>query len=71
MGDWAPYLWAITPTVVIGVVFWIVMRAIVHGDRNERKAYAKLEAEARARRASTGGAAPARPEDTLGRSRRS
>jgi hypothetical protein len=30
-------------------VFWFVMRAIMRADRNERSAYAKVEAEERAR----------------------
>nr|WP_228506823.1 hypothetical protein [Plantibacter sp. VKM Ac-2880] len=42
-------LWSLLPTVVVGVIFWVVMRAILRSDRNERKAYAQVEAEQRAK----------------------
>ena len=42
--------WALAPTVLVGLLFWAIMRAIVRADRNERKAYSRLEAEERARR---------------------
>lgn len=51
MADFAPFLWAVTPTIVVGLAFWFVMRAIIRGDRSERSAYAKLEQRERARRA--------------------
>lgn len=35
--------------MVVGVIFWVVMRAILRSDRNERKAYAQVEAEQRAK----------------------
>ena len=43
-------VWALAPTILVGLLFWAIMRAIVRADRNERKAYARLEAEERARR---------------------
>ncbi|GAA2047734.1 MULTISPECIES: hypothetical protein [Microbacteriaceae] len=43
-------VWALAPTVLVGLLFWAIMRAIVRADRNERKAYSRLEAEERARR---------------------
>ena len=46
----AGIVWALAPTVLIGLVFWWVMSAVVHADRNERRAYAKIEAEERAKR---------------------
>ncbi|HVX07641.1 hypothetical protein [Humibacter sp.] len=49
-GVWTGILWALAPTVLVGLVFWVVMRAVVHADRSERKAYAKVEAEERMRR---------------------
>ncbi|MGN6199217.1 hypothetical protein [Humibacter sp.] len=49
-GVWAGIIWALAPTVLVGLVFWIVMRSLVHADRSERKAYAKIEAQERARR---------------------
>ena len=42
-------IFALTPTIVVGLVFWFVMRAIMRADRTERAAYAKVEAEERAR----------------------
>lgn len=49
----AGIVWALAPTVLIGLVFWWVMSAVVHADRNERRAYAKIEAEERAKRGMT------------------
>ncbi|MGN6762476.1 MULTISPECIES: hypothetical protein [unclassified Leifsonia] len=43
-------LWALAPTVLVGLLFWAIMRAIVRADRDERRAYTRLEAEERARR---------------------
>jgi hypothetical protein len=37
------------PTILVGLIFWVVMRAIFRADRTERKVYAKIEAEERAR----------------------
>ncbi|MGE3193335.1 MAG: hypothetical protein AB7K08_07710 [Microbacteriaceae bacterium] len=42
-------LFSLAPTILIGLVFWFIMRAIVRSDRNERAAYAKIEAEERAK----------------------
>ncbi|WP_022901095.1 hypothetical protein [Humibacter albus] len=47
-------IWALAPTVLVGLVFWVVMRAVVHADRSERRAYAKIEAQERARRGLAG-----------------
>ena len=46
---WANALYSVTPTILVGLVFWFVMRAIIRADRNERSAYAKLEEQERAR----------------------
>lgn len=46
---WAA-VWSLAPTVLVGLLFWVVMRAVLHADRTERKAYSRLEAEERARR---------------------
>lgn len=43
-------IWSLLPTVVVGLIFWLVMRAIMHADRTERKAYSRLEAKERAKR---------------------
>lgn len=43
--------WAIVlaPTVILGLIFWFILRAVLHADRTERRVYAKLEAEERAK----------------------
>jgi len=46
---WVNAIWSVAPTVLIGLIFWFVMRAIIHADRSERKAYARIEAEERAK----------------------
>lgn len=45
---WANALYSVTPTVLLGLVFWFVMRAIIRADRTERKVYSEIEAEERA-----------------------
>jgi flagellar biosynthesis/type III secretory pathway M-ring protein FliF/YscJ len=46
---WANALYSLAPTVLVGVIFWIIMRAIIRADRTERNAYAQIEAEERAK----------------------
>jgi hypothetical protein len=46
---WANALFSVTPTILIGLIFWLIMRAILRADRTERSAYARIEAEERAR----------------------
>ncbi len=46
---WGGIIWSLTPTIVLGLIFWFVMRAVIRADRGERRAYAKIEAEERAR----------------------
>jgi flagellar biosynthesis/type III secretory pathway M-ring protein FliF/YscJ len=46
---WANALFSLAPTVLVGVIFWIIMRAIIRADRTERNAYARVEAEERAK----------------------
>ena len=45
IGGWDVGLWAIVPTICVGLVFWFVMRAIIRSDRTEREAQARIEAE--------------------------
>jgi flagellar biosynthesis/type III secretory pathway M-ring protein FliF/YscJ len=42
-------VYAVTPTILVGLIFWFAMRAIVRADRTERTAYAAIEAEERAK----------------------
>ncbi len=46
---WANALYSVTPTILVGLVFWFVLRAIIRSDRTERASYAKIEAEERAK----------------------
>jgi len=48
---WGNAIFSVIPTIALGLVFWFIMRAIIRADRTERKVYADLEAEERARRA--------------------
>lgn len=38
------------PPIIMGVIFFVVMRAIFRADSTERKVYAQIEAEERAKR---------------------
>jgi hypothetical protein len=46
---WLGALFSVTPTILVGLIFWLVMRSIFRADRTERKVYAEIEAEERAR----------------------
>jgi len=46
---WVSTFWSLVPTVAVGLVFWLVMRSILRADRTERKVYARIEAEERAK----------------------
>lgn len=48
---WTGVLYSLSPTVLIGLLFWFIMRAIIRADRTERKVFADIEAEERAKRA--------------------
>ncbi len=47
---WMNALWSIAPTILVGLIFWLVMRSIIHADRTERRVYSQMEAEERTRR---------------------
>lgn len=47
---WAGVLWAILPTLVVSAAFFFILRGVIRMDRTERKAYARIEAEERAKR---------------------
>jgi len=42
---------ALAPSVGLGLLFYIAFRAIIHADRRERAAIAKMEAEEQAQQA--------------------
>lgn len=47
---WAAVLWTLLPTIVVSGIFFFVLRSIVRADRTERREYARIEAEERAKR---------------------
>lgn len=47
---WLAVLWSLLPTVVISTLFFFVLRNVIRADRNERRAYARIDAEERAKR---------------------
>lgn len=42
-----PYLAGILPTILVGILFYRLMKNMIEGDRKERLAQAKWEAEQR------------------------
>jgi preprotein translocase subunit YajC len=46
---WVSALWAIAPTLLLGVFFYFLLRVILRADRKERKTYLEIEREERAR----------------------
>lgn len=48
---WGNAIFSIVPTLLFGLLFWFVFRAIIRSDASERAAAAKVEAEERAKRA--------------------
>jgi hypothetical protein len=47
---WANAVFSVTPTILMGLLFWFVMRGILRADRNERDSYARIEREERIKR---------------------
>jgi hypothetical protein len=47
---WEAIVWSIAPTLIVSALFFFVIRSAVRADRTERKVYAKIEAEERAKR---------------------
>lgn len=47
---WVAALWAILPTIVVSGLFVYILRSVIRADRNERREYARIEAEERAKR---------------------
>jgi flagellar biosynthesis/type III secretory pathway M-ring protein FliF/YscJ len=46
---WGAILYSLAPTILVGLIFWFIMRAIIRADRTERETYAKIESEERAK----------------------
>lgn len=47
---WLAVIWSLLPTVVVLGLFIFVLRSILRMDRSERRVYAEVEAEERAKR---------------------
>jgi hypothetical protein len=47
---WVTALLTIAPTVIIATIFFWILRNVLKLDRTERRVYAKIEAEERAKR---------------------
>lgn len=50
---WGNAIFSVVPTLLFGLLFWFVLRAIIRSDRSEREFAARIEAEERAKRATT------------------
>lgn len=65
---WLNALWSITPTVLLGLMFWLIIRSILRADRVERDTYAQIEAQERAKRGLPAKPAPeGKPERPAGK----
>ena len=53
MQDLYDALLSLVPPLLVGLIFWVIMRAILGADRKERETYNKIEAEERAKFAET------------------
>lgn len=46
---WGNAIFSVTPTIIVGLIFWFLMRVILRADRSERDVFAQVEDEERAR----------------------
>ena len=61
---WGSAIFSVVPSLVVGLIFWFVVRALVRADRNERQAYAAIDKEERERAAQQRDDAPENPDGT-------
>lgn len=47
---WANAIFSVTPTILMGLLFWFILRGILRADRTERDSYARIEREERIKR---------------------
>ena len=47
---WVAVFWSLLPTVVVSALFFWILHSILRADRTERRTYARIEAEQRAKR---------------------
>ena len=55
---WGNAVFSVTPTILIGLIFWFAMRAILRADRAEREAHSRVDDEERARLGMSGAESP-------------
>ncbi len=58
MSGWLAVLAALVPSLGVGALFWLAIRALVNADANERRAAAQFDAEAAAKQKSDPPATP-------------
>lgn len=46
---WVGAVWSLVPTVVVSGLFFFILRRMIRADRHERREYARIEAEERAK----------------------
>ncbi|MGO2111097.1 MAG: hypothetical protein ACTH31_05740 [Pseudoclavibacter sp.] len=60
-------IWSVTPTILIGGLFWVILRHLINADRTERRTHAQIEREERERLGLAGdNTAAAAPADQTG-----
>jgi hypothetical protein len=47
---WVSVFWTLLPTLVVSGIFFYILRSILRADRTERRVYARMEAQERAKR---------------------
>ena len=47
---WVAVVWTLLPTIVVSALFFFILRSVIFADRNERRQYARIEAQERAKR---------------------
>ena len=47
---WVAVVFSLAPTIVVSAIFFFVLRGILRVDRTERRVYAQVQAEERAKR---------------------
>ncbi len=48
-GFWPNAIYSLIPTIVLGLIFWYILRSVIRSDRPEPSGAAKIEAEERAK----------------------
>ena len=47
---WFNVVYSVTPTILVGLIFWFIMRSIIRADRKERATFSAMEREERLKR---------------------